>query len=167
MDWAKTGDRNAPQQRFVRNPFCSLPTLWLHTQVDYDIHGRRVRQESEADAENQDEIAEAAREVEAMLAQGLPLTPLDTPPRTAVADAGSDVHWTEKEEKVFEEALGLELFKLQEAPPAGLNRHPRLGESPRMNTHTDLLYKYPNVDESWLRHSLDYQKPDGRKYRLL
>jgi len=99
-----------------------------------------------------------------MLQQGLP-TPLDTPPRTATR-RDAEVHWTEKEETVLEEALGLEMFQLQEAPAARLSRQPELGSSPRMSTHTDLLYKYPNVDESWLRHSLAYQKPDGRKYRL-
>ena len=148
-----------------RNPGSLLCAVFaIALQVEYDIHGRRVKQESEAEAENQDEIAQAAREVEMLLQQGLP-TPLDTPPRTAAVDS-SEVHWTAREEKVFEEALGLELFKLQEAPAAGLVRQPRLGDSPRNNTHTDLLYKYPNIDEAWLRHTLAYQKPDGRKYRL-
>lgn len=68
--------------------------------------------------------------------------------------------------------LALELLGLEDGPQM-LNLHwglPRLGESPRNKRanvkQTTVHEEEPNIDKSWVQHTVNFEKPDGRNYRL-
>jgi len=144
---------------FILDPLPETPVLGRASVEPtsgstYDIHGRRHRESSSE--EKQEERID-----------------FSFPPSQQLTAAQLEDSRGEAEEETHrtpEEALGLELFDLGDAPHMPNLRWglPHVGESPRGGdlALSDPHIVEPNVDAAWLRHTLEFVKPDGRDYRL-